>query len=207
MPGLPIDDRNYVLQIQLKDISNPNITRTLSVPADLNFHKLHYAIQIAFGWENHHLYTFDIYNHLHNGFGRDKLMRMISKDDWDYCEDGDKESYRWKVKRIFDAYGDKFMEYEYDLGAGWEHSITLIGRAPRNPTIVCLAGEGNGPPEDCGGTCGFEGLKEGVDREFWGDYDPHEWDIGLVSQRLERIEWVIRQYKEMKREEMEEYDN
>jgi hypothetical protein len=84
------DDRNYVLRIQLRDVSDPIVTRTLSVPADLNFHKLHYAIQIAFGWENEHLYMFNMYNHLHYGRGRDRLMRMIHKDDWGCYEDGDK---------------------------------------------------------------------------------------------------------------------
>jgi hypothetical protein len=107
-------------------------------------------------------------------------------------------------KEDFDAYSDNVMEYEYDLGAGWEHSFTLMGRAPMDRTIVCLAGEGNGPPEHCAGTNGFEEFKMEVGHELDEGYDPHEWDIQLVNQGLDEIEWVIEHYRQLEREEMEE---
>ncbi len=48
--------------------------------------------------------------------------------------------------------------YEYDLNIPWEHEIRLEDRAEpeagkRYP--ACLAGDGNCPPEDCGGPTVF----------------------------------------------------
>src|SRR5271170_4016557 len=47
---------NYILRIEVK--YDPVVWRTLSVPTTITFEKLHFAIQIAFGWANAHLYQF-----------------------------------------------------------------------------------------------------------------------------------------------------
>jgi hypothetical protein len=53
---------NYILKIALlpSHITNPPVTRTLSVPATLTFAQLHTALQIAFGWANTHAYDFAV---------------------------------------------------------------------------------------------------------------------------------------------------
>ncbi|MCF0173522.1 MAG: hypothetical protein HUJ91_07355 [Bacteroidales bacterium] len=49
---------NMVFDIELIGVNNPKVKRTLSVPASMTFQQLHGIIQIAFGWENEHLYDF-----------------------------------------------------------------------------------------------------------------------------------------------------
>ncbi len=48
----------FILDIRLKDIDNPLVTRRLAVPESLTFHELNLMIQASMGWENQHLYSF-----------------------------------------------------------------------------------------------------------------------------------------------------
>jgi Plasmid pRiA4b ORF-3-like protein len=47
------------LRIQIRDIEPP-IYRVIQVTNDWTFHLLHEALQVAFGWENYHLYKFTV---------------------------------------------------------------------------------------------------------------------------------------------------
>ncbi len=40
------------------------------------------------------------------------------------------------------------MEYMYGFGDGWQHDITIEGRAKATTTIKCLDGTGHGVAED-----------------------------------------------------------
>ena len=62
--------------------------------------------------------------------------------------------------------GERFT-YEYDLNIPWGHEIRLEDRldpetGKRYPT--CLAGDGNCPPEDCGGPIAFMDRRH----DLWG---------------------------------------
>ncbi len=46
--------------------------------------------------------------------------------------------------------------YAYDLGDGWEHDVAVLGRGGERVGLV--SGEGNCPPEDCGGPFGYAQL-------------------------------------------------
>jgi len=51
--------------------------------------------------------------------------------------------------------------YEYDFGDSWEHDVVLqsVGiRHPRTKYPRCLDGARACPPEDCGGTSGYDEL-------------------------------------------------
>jgi hypothetical protein len=50
---------------------------------------------------------------------------------------------------------DQFV-YAYDLGDGWEHDVEAL--SPRGGRVGLVSGEGNCPPEDCGGPPGYEEL-------------------------------------------------
>ena len=54
--------QNYLLKVHLcpDDISDPQVFRTLSCPADATFEDLHEALQIAFGWASTHTYDFKV---------------------------------------------------------------------------------------------------------------------------------------------------
>lgn len=64
----------------------------------------------------------------------------------------------------FDEHGVRLSKlpssfrYDYDFGDGWEHDIEVLGAGGEQPGVV--AGEGNCPPEDCGGSGGYARLLE-----------------------------------------------
>jgi hypothetical protein len=65
-----------------------------------------------------------------------------------------------KLGKILEQYKGAPIEYEYDFGDSWEHSITVIGRAPATEVFVCTGGEGHGVAEDVGSDKGWKSLKE-----------------------------------------------
>ena len=73
------------------------------------------------------------------------------------------DSKQWTLRDVFEnnQYKNKQIEYLYDFGDNWEHSITLIGHAITSTSfIVCLSGEGGHVAEDCGGALGWQELKQ-----------------------------------------------
>src|SRR5271167_2454190 len=142
----PNDERNYILKIDLQEVTNPAVSRTLSVPPTATFHKLHYAIQIAFGWHNAHLYHFQVINlpafNAPNASTRRRyvpprvLLQLdgpgLESDAWFDDDDERVPSKDVKLTRLSDVlegakYRNKLIQYLYDFGDSWEHSVTLIG--------------------------------------------------------------------------------
>lgn len=98
----------------------------------------------------------------------------------------------------------KFV-YVYDFGDDWIHDITLEKTNEYDTILhpICLAGKGTCPPEDCGGPCGYEGMKQllaeapddeeilsykdwmGLDNDE--KYNPSYFDINEVNIRLGRL--------------------
>jgi hypothetical protein len=55
------------------------------------------------------------------------------------------------------------IDYIYDFGDCWEHRLTVTDVRAGEPGVSYpryIGGEGNGPPEDCGGISGFYELLE-----------------------------------------------
>jgi hypothetical protein len=88
------------------------------------------------------------------------------------------------------------IKYNYDFGDDWQHSIE-VGNFIENYTQnypVCLAGEGNAPPEDIGGEGGYDEFLEVIsDPEHpqhkemldWGKLQGYrDFDIELMNKRL-----------------------
>ncbi len=92
------------------------------------------------------------------------------------------------------------FEYEYDFGDGWPHEVLFEGvRRPeagqRYP--VCLEGARACPPEDVGGTGGYEVFLEALadprherHAEFrdWigGGFDPEAFDPAVATKRMKK---------------------
>ncbi len=173
----------YQLKITLQDL-RPAVWRRVLVPADSTLVGLHRAIQAAMGWEDYHLWRFEIGG---EEYGEDQ-------------EDGWGEPFEdARRTRLIDvaAPGDVLL-YEYDFGDSWEHRVRVEKVLPAEPGReypVCVAAERACPPEDCGGVGGYEHLLEVLadtaDPEHeemleWvgGEFDPERVDPGEINQRL-----------------------
>ncbi len=144
-------DRILELKVTLSDILPP-IYRKIQVPDFYTLHQLHHLIQLAFEWENTHLYSF---------FDKD---REISVFEDDFSEKQPENAKEITLKEILKNQKDRLM-YLYDFGDNWEHTIVLekisdVDTAKRYP--VCISGQRNAPPEDVGGIFGFEDFLEAI---------------------------------------------
>jgi hypothetical protein len=177
----------YQLRISLKDIQ-PSIWRRIQVK-DCSLVVLHKVIQAAMGWEDYHLYSFEIDG---KEFGDPALIE----------DDLDMEDARatW-LSEIVPEDGKRYrFEYTYDFGDGWKHEVLFEGcpgaeKGVRFP--LCLEGERACPPEDSGGISGYEEYLEVMaDREdeqhedflrWRGPFDPERFDLEGVNRVLRRV--------------------
>jgi hypothetical protein len=141
----------YELRVQLRDIEPP-IWRTLEVPGTATLEDVHYAIQVAMGWQNSHLHQFTIGKHRYG---------MVDLDEVD--ELGDLKDERAHVLQDVARRGASFL-YEYDFGDSWEHDVKVQRVSPTAKRVAprCLGGERACPPEDCGGAPGYANLLEAL---------------------------------------------
>jgi hypothetical protein len=175
------------IEIRLKG-SEPLIWRRVLVPDSLTFTALHFVMQIAMGWENHHLYDFKV-----------KKIRICEPEpDWD-----DEDSLDASMLTIGDFFEKKKtrFEYEYDFGDGWIHDLKIekyLQPEPGKIYPVCTGGEMACPPEDCGGIWGYYDLLKIVNskkhpekeemREWLGeDFDPTYINIEEINADLAKF--------------------
>ena len=121
------------------------------MPKEFSFFHFHHCIQIAFGWENCHLFLFSP-----KGF-KSSLTITIPNPEWD--EGPVQDCRKVELRDIFNAAKQTFT-YLYDFGNDWIHSIMLEELNPEKIIRASyLSGEGACPPEDCGGPPGYDRLK------------------------------------------------
>jgi hypothetical protein len=173
------------LRVDIKG-SKPPIWRRLEVPSDLTLAQLHDVLQTSFGWAHSHLHVFE------TGLGQ------FGRPD---RELGFTSDARVTLDQVITRAGDK-ITYTYDFGDDWIHVIKLEQVSPREPGIAyprCTGGRRAGPPEDCGGTWGYEWLlevlahpdhEEHEERLEWlglehaGEFDPEAFDPDQISKAL-----------------------
>lgn len=178
----------YQFKITLLD-TKPTIWRRIQIP-DCKLNTLHLHIQAVMGWENSHLHRFDI-----------KGDRYGIPEHLDYDGDGDVvDSRKIMVNEIVSADGKKIaFRYTYDFGDNWEHEVLFEGILKPNPNTkypVCVEGERAGPPENCGGTPGYEHLLEVLAdprheehqgmKEWVGEFDPERFDARIATVSMVR---------------------
>lgn len=160
-----------------------------------SFYQLHHIIQIAFGWENSHLYEFRAGGQV---LANPKLMETMEE-----VEITDDKSV--VLKELFKSVGDK-LDYLYDFGDHWEHLITLEKVLDPGNSPFCLAGERSGPLEDCGGIRGYEHMLQNVNNrglieyqglfdQHPGVYDPNLVDLDKINEDLSQIQQYIEKYE------------
>ncbi|HHV61071.1 MAG TPA: plasmid pRiA4b ORF-3 family protein [Firmicutes bacterium] len=185
------EDRNtsdtiYQLKVTLKAIKPP-IWRRIQVPGNITLAKLHKILQAAMGWEDYHLYEFQI--------GR------VSFGTPDPEFDMPVENARTaRLNKVVPEAKTRF-QYIYDFGDYWVHDVLVEKILPPEEGVrypVCTGGKRACPPEDCGGIPGYLGMLETIknpgDPEYeeileWlgGTFDPEEFDLEAINNELKRI--------------------
>ncbi len=141
-------------KVQIQGINNPPVWRRLIVPSHYSFRLFHEIIQETFGWWSEHLYAFSP-----GGWNSSPQIMEIDEEEDDLGKGKKMESSETPLSEYFNKKGQKF-HYIYDFGDNWDHQITLekiVEEEISQPS--CTDGEGQCPPEDCGGIPGYANLK------------------------------------------------
>lgn len=146
-----IKTKAYQLRIEING-SNPVIWRSITIPEYLTFADLHEAIQTMFGWQDYHMYKFDL----------EKEKSTISA-----VADVNPDSLENDVDAETILLSDYLMKgysftYIYDMGDYWQHNITVEDELEQEENYIVLLGyEGDNLAEDAGAIHGYyDKLKE-----------------------------------------------
>jgi hypothetical protein len=178
-----------VLRIELEGVE-PLIWRRVAVRTTMTLTDVHRVIQAAMGWLDSHLWHFE-------AGGRRYSMQVPSEPEWNERYE---DAGRITLSTLL-ASGVRRMEYAYDMGDFWEHSVIVEKASAPLPDVrypQFLGGERRCPPEDCGGPHGYyEFLKnmsskrrqtrDDALRWYGGAYDPNDIDQRRVITGLRRI--------------------
>ncbi|ERL63632.1 plasmid pRiA4b ORF-3 family protein [Schleiferilactobacillus shenzhenensis] len=128
------------LKIELED-TKPLVWRRLVVPADFRLNQLHAAIQIAFGWQNKHLYVFI------PEYDDQVLYTLAALPNWEGEQTlASEASLQYLIEQ-------ENLEYIYDMNAQWTHFIHLeemlvADQLNNEPAPFCVTGRGANERED-----------------------------------------------------------
>jgi Plasmid pRiA4b ORF-3-like protein len=175
------------VRIELED-SQPPIWREVEVPTSVTLKVLHDIVQAAMGWMDYHLWQFVIAG---------RTYGLPVEEDWGTAPR--QAAAKVRLRDVLTS-GKTVIAYTYDFGDNWEHELVVSNVRPGTPGLAYprfIAGEHNGPPEDCGGIPGFyEMLEAKADpthpehaeiTEWLDEYDPAELDIFPIQVTLGRI--------------------
>ena len=169
------------LRISLQ-VHTPTIWRHLLVPGGIELSTLHEIFQIAMGWDNRHLHSFEIGDHVYG-----------EADDEEIDEDS------VVFADLIDV-GRRFV-YLYDFGDSWVHEVIVESIEPVSSGLKyasCLDGQRACPPEDCGGVARFSELLNAVGdpdhdehdeyvQQVGGGFNPESFDRAATNANLQRL--------------------
>lgn len=175
--------------------STPLIWRSIVVNKQTTFFELHHIIQIAMGWQNYHMFDFNL-----DGY----RVGMIQENDLGYGNNQLLDATKTFLTDIISLEKDTF-EYNYDFGDAWLHDV-VVEQLKDNQTgtnyPACIDGQYNCPPEDCGGIVGFYHLlniladkkhPEYKDSKNWigKKYNPESFDLVKINRQLKQLKKYI----------------
>jgi hypothetical protein len=172
------------LKITLDDVK-PAVLRRIEVPFDIRLDRLHLILQAAVGWTNSHLYEI-----------RARGVRWSTPFP-DQDAGGDfLDARKVGLSEVLEDAGTKTLNYLYDFGDGWEHTIKIERLIdPEASTLYprLIEAKGRCPPEDIGGPWGYAEFLEAIadpkherHRElkewFADDFNPHVVDLDWLAE-------------------------
>ena len=167
------------------------VWRRIEVSLTTRLDDLHLVFQAAMGWENCHLYEFQVGRSVRFG---------VRDPGWD-----DLGLRPVENATLADLIGclrrDATFDYVYDFGDNWLHKVKLEATADAGPDVKyprLLKAAGACPPEDCGGPGGYDYYLEAIsdpDHEghtemvAWGgpDFDPRYVDEDAITTAFAHI--------------------
>ena len=182
----------FDVEVSLLEIE-PRIWRRMLIHREATFMNFHYAIQHAFGWQDSHLYEFLDGNVEENDtrpLYAIKLPRIARSahaephadaPDAPVADDLELRQYlSAKNRRCF---------YVYDFGDDWQHLVEVkdVLKLPEEFTRRLLGGARACPPEDCGGTMGYDECCEAVSMS---KADIRKLDAYEREEIKHRLEWL-----------------
>ncbi|SHF24346.1 pRiA4b ORF-3-like protein [Marinitoga hydrogenitolerans DSM 16785] len=181
---------NFILKIEIENIK-PEIYRIISVRKDMNFFDLHNIIQLAFDWDNTHLYEFEVTDNI-------KIVPEFSYIPNEMPLFSDNKNQLDKAIKLETVLETKNkIKYKYDFGDNWIVNIEVIGEKNEDANYpICIKGERAAPLEDCGGIGGYYSILEALNNpedadeellEWAEDYDPEKFDIEKLNKELKKM--------------------
>lgn len=175
----------YQLHIQLC-ATKPAVWRRLLVAETTTLAQLHQIIQAAMGWENRHLYMFEI------------AGQRYGIPDADWPDDPTMDARRYTIGQLL-RHQALNIRYLYDFGDEWLHRIKMEACVPlgdstqahEHPLPQCLAGRNACPPEDCGGPIGFTELLQAPADDappHASTFTPRHFDLYAAQQRVKALQ-------------------
>ncbi|GAA5494654.1 hypothetical protein Rhal01_00817 [Rubritalea halochordaticola] len=173
---------HYELKVILYGIE-PLIWREISVPAETTFGKLHKLLQAAMGWEDKHSHEF------RHGKGRNLTSVVADGSDVAVIKGEDfKDENELTLKQLIGRKHFPFrMLYRYDFSDDWIHELNFQRKSEGSGKCALIDGERNCPPEDCGGSHGYQNCADGVLEWMDDDYDPSSFDKKAAEKRISKL--------------------
>jgi hypothetical protein len=173
----------YQLKITLEH-SKPPIWRRIKV-ADCTLAELHDLIQLAMGWHDCHMHSFQVGDVYYGNADIDDPKTI--------------DESGMLLSSLVNA-GQEKIRYWYDFGDDWWHTIKVekaLDLDPKERLPICLKGARACPPEDVGGVWGYDSFLAAMqdpknenhqDVMEWsgGSFDPEAFDLNDVNARLAR---------------------
>ncbi len=128
-------------------------SRKLLVPAYYNFAELHFALQVAFIWDDIHEYSF----HIEDGLKKINILTTMAEG-----KPGTTNLLAAEANVGELLAKHKKLSYVYDQADKWVHNIKVLNvlEDVEQPYTRCLAGSGDTPPESVGGINGHMKMKK-----------------------------------------------
>lgn len=179
-----------IARIHIKlDHIKPVIWRRVEVPITTSLKGLHDVIQAVMLFEDYHLFEF-------NAGGR---RYAVPDPEWDLG----RETYAARNVRIgaLVERGIETLDYTYDFGDDWRHSITVEAVTDADPAIEYprfVDGDRRAPPEDVGGLSGFEEFLDAMTKPrhkqyrqvvdwYGGRFEPEDISVAKINERLAKL--------------------
>ena len=177
------------IRITLEDMK-PAIWRRVELPVTTSLKTLHLAIQACMLFENYHLFQFDIGDAAYG----------IRFDDDDAFMVRTRDAAHMRINKLVER-GITSFTYTYDFGDNWRHRIEIeeiSSTIPGTNYPRFVDGERRAPPEDVGGTPGFEEFLEAMSKprhperksmiEWYGrPFDPADISPDEISARMAKL--------------------